>query len=89
MSYDITVIEHLVNASGKNRNWFAIQLDYSITKWISGFNMVVKGTRIPKERRRVDLAKILNAKVNDLWTLDEKTGELIARRISSVKTSTI
>jgi hypothetical protein len=88
LSYSTTVIEHLVKSSGKPKNWFATQLDYSIVKWISGFNLVLKGKRIPKAHRRVSLAKILRAKVNDLWTLDEETGELIARRIESVEAST-
>lgn len=88
MSYNTTVIEHLVKSSGKPVSWFATQLEYSIVKWISGFNLVLKGKRIPKAYRRVDLAKILNAKVSDLWMLDEETGELIARRIKSVEAST-
>lgn len=81
MNSKTTIIEHLVISSGRKKNWYGIQLGYAMNEGMSGFNRVCKGHKIPNIERRKLLAKLLGTYVTELWGFDNKTGEIIAKRI--------
>lgn len=88
MNSEMTVIEHLVISSGRKKVWYGMQLEYKINEGMSGFNRVSKGLKIPNADRRLLLAKLLEAKVSDLWEFDNETGQIKARMIGGINAKT-